>query len=391
MYQLKKMLRHPGLFLEHKHADTIAAIIKEVERQQEPLMIVKVKAHAGIVGNEEADELAKKAGNMMDIPRVTVGERSRKGMYWVAATGKEGTRTLDDLRTSLKATLTKAHELGKANQGAIYYRILKDLAPTIHAKWSTTYMRGKNYDPKHVKAVFQYRTGTLPTNKLLHRMKISPTPMCPLCGELDGGTHLLMECQGMENARTERHHQLARMTFRAIARGRKGGYLKMVDIGTKEKRKEYDLDHIEGSVPKWLFPKRIQQDEKELAKLRRRYRPDGLLIEEPTGAPFWTPGTIIYIVEFKLAQDSKQQQQAQNAKQQHEEFADMLRKQNYMVEVVPLILGISGLIYHETIESLKKLGVRDQQLADLLEKLNTAAARWVHQMRQARLSSTKDA
>jgi hypothetical protein len=351
----------------------------------QPVNLYKVKAHSGIIGNEEADVLAKEAGRTGGIPRTEVGENSRQDSFWVQSKG----RNVDNLHQALKAVLKQECGVGKANQGSIYYRLTRDTVPQIDPKWSTAFMTNTKTKDKHIQAMLQYRTGTLPTNKLLHRMKLVDSPSCPHCGQMDGGTHMLMECPKTEGLRTERHHDTARLIFRAIAKGRKGGYLKMVDIGTKEKRKADELDQIEGNIPDWIFPPEVRKDEARLRALRRRYRPDGLLIENPGGVEFRMWDTEVYVIEFKYSQDAGVEAQTQHAERQHAELVEMLKAQQYRVKLVPLMIGVGGAIYKSTIEGLQLLGVREQQLKDTLMALNMKQAEWMYTMRAARIQMGK--
>jgi hypothetical protein len=201
---------------------------------------------------------------------------------------------------------------------------------------------------------------------------------------MDGGTHMLMNCPGTEGLRTERHHETARLIFRAIARGRKGGYLTMVDIGSKDKREEDSLQHIEGSIPDWIFPYKVQNNKEQLRILKRKYKPDGLLIQQPDG-PLKTIRTKVHIVEFKYCQDTNHKDQQHRAENQHQELYEMLRAQMYTVEIVTLLIGVGGAIYKDTIENLTKLGVEDRQLQTLLTKMNLMTAKWMDTFRNVRL------
>jgi hypothetical protein len=57
----------------------------------------------------------------------------------------------------------------------------------------------------------QLRTGHIPLNKHLHRIKRSPTPLCPACKRADETVHhFLFDCRAHEHARSRLRHSLGR-------------------------------------------------------------------------------------------------------------------------------------------------------------------------------------
>ena len=61
LYQIKKQLSHPNLHRHHIQGDVLQSIAKAIRQSPLPIHFFKVKSHAGIIGNEHADALAKKS------------------------------------------------------------------------------------------------------------------------------------------------------------------------------------------------------------------------------------------------------------------------------------------------------------------------------------------
>jgi len=59
LHQIKKQLSHPNLHRHHIQGDVLQTIAKAIRQSPSPIHFFKVKSHAGIIGNEHADTLAK--------------------------------------------------------------------------------------------------------------------------------------------------------------------------------------------------------------------------------------------------------------------------------------------------------------------------------------------
>ena len=59
LHQIKKQLSHPNLHRHHIQGDVLQSIAKAICQSPSPVHFFKLKSHAGIIGNEHADALAK--------------------------------------------------------------------------------------------------------------------------------------------------------------------------------------------------------------------------------------------------------------------------------------------------------------------------------------------
>jgi hypothetical protein len=98
----------------------------------------------------------------------------------------------------------------------------------------------------------------------------------------------------------------------------------------------------------------------ETAQGTTNKRPDGLLYKAARGdapAEFW-------IVEVKICRDTDPDEVQKRAEEQHQQLIDSIKhllpaaKVHYM----PILVGVSGMIYNRTASFLEELGVRGSSL-----------------------------
>ena len=65
LYLLNTQIKHPSLHNNHPDKTTLLEMVNMLQQRTQTLTIYKVRAHSNILGNEEADALAK-AGNELE-------------------------------------------------------------------------------------------------------------------------------------------------------------------------------------------------------------------------------------------------------------------------------------------------------------------------------------
>jgi hypothetical protein len=301
-------LSHPNLHCHHIQGDVHQSIAKAIRQSPSPIHFFKVKSHAGIIGNEHADALAKKsATTYSDIADTSIRIAGPEGnpfynILWLAKEDIENqtqihnhTHTtnmahppplrlwyLPNHRDALQAHMHLLLKLGNAKTEAnyhMYYPILiKD--DTANGAASNAYLTSSDVPSKTKHIIMKYRTGTLYYQKHAVLYTLSTSQTCPLCPQVDNALHILSGCQHtlIRNMITERHNLACRMIFKAISKTGSLGCVVSIDIGSNEwktmQNLQPDSETAESRiVPKWLFPPRFPDKDRFTSS-----RPDFVLV-----------------------------------------------------------------------------------------------------------------
>jgi ribonuclease HI len=90
IHQIKKQLSHPNLHRHHIQGDVLQSIAKTIHQSPSPIHFHNIKSHAGIIGNEYADALARKSittySDVLDTSIITAGPEKNPfyNIYWLA-------------------------------------------------------------------------------------------------------------------------------------------------------------------------------------------------------------------------------------------------------------------------------------------------------------------
>jgi ribonuclease HI len=389
---INKMLNRPDTMKQHVHRILLQHITTQLHAAVAKgwhITIQKVPAHSGLIGNVIADKFANIAlgevmhGQPCNIS-VAKGNDPHHHMPWPRSKPptSEGdalqhTWELSDLKDCLSKHMHSRHTLGSSNKESIYFKSWSVLCAEADATASNHFMTSSGITHLERKRALQYRTGTLPTNKLLHRFDPNHTDKCPLCNEQDGGHHAISGCRIVAGTiGAERHHKLGRIIMKAIARGSKGATLVMADVGRKELLKVDGLDHLPCRLPDWLIPGSVIDPAKRM-KLKSSFRPDGLMVTKSMHGCL-DESSHIHIIELKCCRDSDRSHQEARAEGQHEQLAEFLAESwGCQVQLVPIMIGVGGTVYNTLKAQLLELGVAPTQYKAIAIALNHTAVQYV--------------
>ena len=394
IYQIRKQIHRPQDHSLHLHQHLLQAIADCIVNSPNPIHLVKVKSHIGIVGNEEANDLAQLVA-LGDLPEescltCTIPSHNRTNLYWpqevvlppgplaLRPQAHPRKRPIAYLSTGLQQVSCKKLRLGAANRTTFYFEQWHDTATLRDNKHTNHFL----ISPSSVTAsqrntAIRYRTGTLFNRKLAHRYRLAPHSRCLLCNREDSGHHTAAGCPKLTGMYTYRHDQAARQIVKAILRGRKSGFVVMMDIGNQQHCEHDDLPpNVPHRIPANVLPPRIPPHVCSL--LTNHSRPDIFLFIPPKLPNRPTPEYII--LELKYCRDTDPQNQYDRAISQHRPLADAIQQAapHARVTYIPLLLGVAGTIYSSTTSHLRYLGVRKQALPRLLNRLHVMAITNLH-------------
>ena len=406
IHQIRKQMHRPQDMTDHKHASLLHAIIEQILESPAPVHIWKVKSHIGIVGNEIADEIAKTVArgemDMEDLIEYTEPSNVRHTVYWPHEVTeaparppmqapsdhtcpppplKKRKRPLENLHTDLKRISTQHCKFGNANRQTFYFEAWRRSAPSRIDKTSNKFMTCKKVTHAERKTALAYRYGCLYNQKLAHRYGHAPNAQCLLCGQPDSGHHTASGCTKLKGMYIERHNKIGRLMLKEIARGRKGGYLVQMDLGSKTKLAIDDIAPQPRTIPLEALPSDMPIMVRET--LTKHKRPDALLYRPPTST---TPATY-WIAELKCCRDSDSGQQLNKANTQTEHIAKALQEADPTAKIheLPLLVGVAGSVFKITETNLETLGVKGPALPRVLNAVHTTAIQTLYQIYKTKL------
>jgi ribonuclease HI len=405
--QIRKMLLQPMQVGKHMHKGMLQIIRDLINTSDQPITIMKIKAHNQHIGNEAADTVAKRATNPNTEHTLTVVEshRCREEGYWVYHKNK-GTaqqeltpnqdgdtlgQPIKDLHADLVSHLHKRNRCGTSNTDSIYYKGWQAIRPTTDGAASNAFMTNPGITTAQRRSTLLLRTGTLHNQKRAKWFGMATTDTClaPGCGQPDSGSHIAGGCQNktMQCMYSERHNRAGRIILRAISKGSKGGDLVAADLGKAEKCIDdqapvLDCRHVPSSLlpcPQGTAP---EQHERRL----RLLRPDAILVSGKGKRQ----SKDIRIMELKFCSDTRPEDQLHRAQKQHAELISLLLEQGYNrsnIQLIPILIGVAGTIYTQhTLDALQLLGISQPAAKKCCSKLHTQAIKSLHSIVQTRRS-----
>ena len=282
--------------------------MKTIQNSPTPIYLFRIKAHAGIAGNECADAVAKyqaiqENDNHADtvLPCAGISGNPFYNTTWLAfenaiqpnANAPEplqpstpNLRHFSNLHNALKSHMHIKHKLGYADPRTGYYSYYKSLLPKVHKSISNAFWTMSAMSFKMKRNIFHHRTGTLFNQKHAVRFKKSTSLQCPLCQQTDSALHILSGCQHqtISGMITERHNTASRMIMKATKSGTLRGCFVQMDKGSKDRLALQDLQIPEGctnrTIPDWLFPRRFPTKQRLTSS-----RPDAIIVTSSPTKP----------------------------------------------------------------------------------------------------------
>ncbi|KAJ9531789.1 hypothetical protein QJQ45_021938 [Haematococcus lacustris] len=366
LYQIRRALANPMSLITHRHNDILADIATLIIDSPATIHFYKVRAHSGIIGNEGADALAKFAAlhpELANTPAYSPTTRNETKNWLSNAADGDLPAPLPDCRHSVRAHMHRKHKLGLANQDSIYYQMTQEITKAAAKGAGERVIIDTNISTHAQRTALLYRTGGLYNQKLAMRWKRATDDRCPLCGNADSATHLLSGCSETLPMVQERHNGAGRLITKAISKGTLGGYISFADTGSWEKGAKESLDLPSDTLHTTLLTLGLKPED-----TKHTTRPDILMVAPHKKASKDGKDTKrVCIIEIKYCSDSRWTDQLNKALTQHTHLAETIRKEDHMVAIIPILLGIGGITYEaHTRQHLLALGITQANTTKLL-------------------------
>jgi ribonuclease HI len=183
MHSIKSGPSHYIWDLFHKRLGMVRNKHKEMD-----LLVKWVPGHMDIVGNDRADKEAKKAATDGSSPLRKLPAPLRKTLPWSKSAIRQ------EYHRKIKLAAIKVW-----NRSPRFDRMAMidpDLKHTTFAKLTRSISRNQ------ASVLFQLRSGHVPLNTYLHRIKKGDSPMCPSCHQFrETVMHYVMHCETHTMAR----------------------------------------------------------------------------------------------------------------------------------------------------------------------------------------------
>ena len=394
---------HGGLLLD------IARCLVERANTGVATHILKVKAHSGVAGNEEADAAAKSAAEPDAEHRFTTpahtpfGGRVCPGFYEPpigcgcssGSATSQGPACLRAVTHHGKALSKRLHRRNKTGYSQMGWQATQ--TAQMYDGLEGDYALGKESNsyfdlpPQVVRMARKHQFGVFWDRGKAYRrwapyfLGVLGAPAawdgrCLLCGGEDSGGHTLLRCEHPEiKARIiARHNNTVKMTLKALQRASAdGGIFTIMDACSEDEAGEYG---VEGTrLPRWLLsPERVDD------MLLRKLRPDILRIvglppnpteEQIAHALAHKQDYRVQVIEVGYCSDTKWRATIKRKLEQHKELLQLIRDEGWHVDETAhvTVIGARGAVYASGLEALRRLGLQDQDVRLLLVEISHAS------------------
>mmetsp|Transcript_2060 Transcript_2060/g.4562 ORF Transcript_2060/g.4562 Transcript_2060/m.4562 type:complete len:987 (-) Transcript_2060:719-3679(-) len=239
LYIIRKHLHRPEMYRLYKHLPQLREIrqlLIDRALQGRLTRIVKVKAHAGITGNEKADQEAVKASTRRAPVHCTdtTANNHLSTLTWPGKLADPSQTTphyANNLKNGITDMIRQSTHTGYSNI-TLYTELWDKAMPDVNRKASSSAWSCAAINFKQLRTSFKAKWGLLYNAKLAQRFQKKTTrrdsaPPCPICkAGPDSSTHMLNACTHphIASLRIKRHNEAVQLIAKYIGKGDKGHF-----------------------------------------------------------------------------------------------------------------------------------------------------------------------
>lgn len=170
------------MLINSKNVNENLIISTALKNPRNQIVIMWIPAHVGILGNEKADEIAKKMV-------LTQQENTIKNLI-----------PIEDVNKIIKCEIFKLwkNEYNQLSQtkGKINREINNNELPKV--RWYETI---RNIKTTHIKIINRLRTNHSFNKNYKFMIKMEDNPNCEVCNEIEDNEHIILKCKKYDNTR----------------------------------------------------------------------------------------------------------------------------------------------------------------------------------------------
>jgi ribonuclease HI len=358
LYLINTQIKHPMQQNNHPDKTIITSIVKLLKDRTATTYLYKVRAHTNIIGNEEADKLAKEGSKIIlvnDIP-YHPHENAHSTPYWWC---REDDHPYKGPIRHLKPYLEKLEKEENEKLACTFDNINKWINnPLIDNKISNNFWTNPTVTDSQITQLLKFRYGQYMGNarKYLFWNEQFPNINCSLCRMIQPDTwlYILLCCKepNIHTLRISRHNKAVHEIRKLLISNTKSRCFTLVNAGKS------DGQTHENTVPNWLLPCNCN-NQTQRCQCNAKLRPDILCIRNHpyNAAPPQEPNQILTIqfIEFTYCNDRYSSNKIQEKTDKYAGLINDIKARGWNVDpLITLTAGAIGSTHKNTISEIKR-------------------------------------
>jgi hypothetical protein len=357
LYLINTQIKHPTQQNNHPDKTVLASIVNMLKNRTAITHLHKVRAHTNIIGNEEADKLAKEGSKIIlvsDIP-FHPHEDAHSTSYWWC---RDDDYPFKGPIRHLKSYLEKLEKEENEELAKTLDNINKWINnPLIDNKISNNFWTNPTITDAQITQLLKFRYGQYMGNARKHLFwsELYPNINCSLCRMIQPDTwlHILLCCTEphIHKLRINRHNKAVHEIRKMLISNTTSHCFILVNAG------KTDGQAHENTVPNWLLPCSCN-NQTQRCQCNAKLRPDILCIQnhpynaKPPQGP--NPTLTVQFMEFTYCNDRYSPDKIQEKTNKYLGLINDIKARDWNVDpLITLTAGARGSTHKNTISELK--------------------------------------